>query len=78
MGDGVFLENTIPCMGIQEMQLMGEHLKECRECGWRGSAAELEDTSDAVTGKTHIFCPACGGVAIEDFESDKSNQAPDA
>jgi len=59
--------------GIEEMALMGEQQKECRECGWRGSASELDETSDASTGKTHIFCPSCGGVAIEDFRPDETD-----
>jgi hypothetical protein len=79
-GDGarVFFENTIAWMGIQEIQLMGEQQKECRECGWRGSAAELDETSDAATGKTHIFCPACGGVTIEDLKADDQAQASES
>jgi len=68
------LENTIPWMEIQEMGLMAEQQKECRECGWRGSAAELDETSDASTGKTHIFCPACGGTAVEDLKADEKEQ----
>lgn len=57
---------------------MGEQQKECRECGWRGSAAELDEASDASTGKTHIFCPACGGVAIEDLKPDEKEQASES
>ena len=50
---------------------MAEQQKECRECGWRGPAAELDETRNASAGKTHIFCPDCGGVAIEDFKPDE-------
>jgi predicted RNA-binding Zn-ribbon protein involved in translation (DUF1610 family) len=80
MGGGTrfFFKNKIPSVEILEMALMGEQQKECRECGWRGSAAELDETGDASTGKTHIFCPACGGVAIEDVkpgEKEKGAQA---
>ena len=57
---------------------MGERQKECRECGWRGSAAELDETSDASTGKTHVFCPACGGVAIEDLKHDEKDEASES
>jgi len=66
-----FFENSIPRMEIQEMVFMAEQQKECRECGWRGPAAELDETRNASTGKTHIFCPDCGGVAIEDFKPDE-------
>ena len=54
---------------------MGAQQKECLECGWRGSAAELDETIDASTGKAHIFCPACGGVAIEDLKPDEKEQS---
>jgi predicted RNA-binding Zn-ribbon protein involved in translation (DUF1610 family) len=73
-GARFFFENTIPCMEIEEIKIMGEQQKECLECGWRGSAAELDETSDASTGKTHIFCPACGGIAIEDLKPDEKEQ----
>jgi len=76
-GIGSFFENTV-VHGTQEMESMGEQQKECRECGWRGSAAELDETIDASTGKTHIFCPACGGAAIEDLKPDTKGQAPEA
>ena len=78
MASDSFFENAIPCLGIQEMELMGERQKECRECGWRGSAAELDETSDASTGKTHVFCPACGGVAIEDLKHDEKDEASES
>jgi DNA-directed RNA polymerase subunit RPC12/RpoP len=55
---------------------MGEHHKECQECGWRGSAAELDETNDASTGKTQIFCPACGGKDFGDLNPDEKGQAP--
>ncbi|MGD9044627.1 MAG: hypothetical protein PVG06_12985 [Desulfobacterales bacterium] len=50
---------------------MGEHQKECRECGWRGAAAELDETDQASSGKTQIFCPDCGGQNIEDLTPDE-------
>ena len=56
---------------------MGEHQKECRECGWRGPTAELDETNNASTGKTQIFCPDCGGVVIEDLNSDEKEEAPE-
>jgi hypothetical protein len=77
MESGRFLK-TPSCVGTQEMESMGEQQKECRECGWRGSAAELDETIDASTGKSHIFCPACGGAAIEDLKPDTKGQAPEA
>ena len=40
---------------------MGERQKECQECGWRGVADELDETSDDSSGETQIFCPNCGG-----------------
>jgi predicted RNA-binding Zn-ribbon protein involved in translation (DUF1610 family) len=57
---------------------MGEHQKECRECGWRGPAAELDETNNASTGKTQIFCPDCGGLDIKDLNPDEKEQAPES
>jgi predicted RNA-binding Zn-ribbon protein involved in translation (DUF1610 family) len=56
---------------------MSEHRKECQDCGWRGPAAELDETDDASIGKTQIFCPDCGGVVIEDLNSDEKEEAPE-
>lgn len=53
---------------------MGEHQKECLDCGLRGPAAELDETDDATTGKTQIFCPDCGGKEIEDLNPDEKEQ----
>ena len=57
---------------------MGEHQKECQECGWRGSAAELDETNDASTGKTQIFCPDCGGKDFEDLNPGEQEQTPES
>ena len=57
---------------------MGEHQKECLECGWRGPAAELDQTDQASIGKTQIFCPDCGGQDIEDLNPDYKEKAPDS
>jgi hypothetical protein len=57
---------------------MGEHQKECKECGWRGPAAELDETNDASTGKTHIFCPHCGGMDIEDLDPGETEPVPES
>ncbi|MEJ2282375.1 MAG: hypothetical protein P8X85_02140 [Desulfobacterales bacterium] len=40
---------------------MGDWEIECRDCGWRGAAAELAETADDSGGS----CPDCGG---SDFE----------
>ena len=53
---------------------MGEHHKECQECGWRGPDAELDETKDAATGKTQIFCPDCGGIDIKDLNPDENGE----
>ncbi len=53
---------------------MGERHKECQECGWQGSADELDETSDASTGKTQSFCPDCGGKDFEDLNPDENEQ----
>lgn len=57
---------------------MGEHQKECLECGWRGPAAELDETDQASIGKTQIFCPDCGGQDIEDLSSDEKKQTSES
>ncbi len=57
---------------------MREHQKECRDCGWRGMAAELDETNDASSGITHIFCPDCGGVDIKDLNPDVKEEAPES
>ena len=60
------MRSGIPRIGIYKVGPMGEDQKECRECGWRGLAAELDETSNPSTGEIQIFCPDCGG---EDFEN---------
>ena len=50
---------------------MSEHQKECQECGWRGPAAELDETNDDSGGQTQTFCPDCGGIDIRDQTPDK-------
>ena len=50
---------------------MGEHHKECQECGWRGPAAELDETKDEAGGQTQIFCPDCGGTDIQNLNPDE-------
>ena len=57
---------------------MMAHEKECQDCGWRGTAAELEETMDDSTGKTHIFCPDCGGTRIEDLNSEKTDETTES
>ena len=54
---------------------MSEQRKECQECGWRGTAAELDETGDPSSGQTHIFCPNCGGVKIRDLNADEEGAA---
>ena len=49
---------------------MGEHRKECQECGWRGLTAELDETNDD-SGGHKIFCPDCGGSDIQDLNPDE-------
>ena len=50
---------------------MGEYQKECQECGWRGPAAELDETDHDSSGETQIFCPDCGGSDIHDLNPDE-------
>jgi len=57
---------------------MSEHRKECQDCGWRGPTAELDKTDDASIGKTQIFCPDCGGMVIEDLNSDEKEEASES
>ncbi len=57
---------------------MGEHQKECQDCGWRGMPAELDESSDAASGTRHIFCPDCGGVDIKDLNPDVKEEAPES
>jgi predicted RNA-binding Zn-ribbon protein involved in translation (DUF1610 family) len=51
---------------------MGEYQKECQECGWRGKAAELDETNDDSSGQTQIFCPDCGGIDIQNLNPEES------
>ena len=51
---------------------MDDLQKECRECGWRGEAAELDETNIPATGETQIFCPDCGGKDFEDLNPDEN------
>ena len=53
-------------------ETMGEYPKECQECGWRGPAAELDETNDDSSGQTQIFCPDCGGSDIQDLNPAES------
>jgi len=53
---------------------MGEHQKECLDCGWRGPADELDETNDSSTGNNHIFCPDCGGKDIGDLNPDEKGE----
>ena len=57
---------------------MGEHQKECLECGWRGLAAELDETDQATIGETQIFCPDCGGQDFEDLNPDEKQQTSES
>jgi hypothetical protein len=52
-------------------EVLGEHQKECQECGWRGVTAELDETNDDPSGQTKIFCPDCGGINIQDLNPDE-------
>lgn len=61
-------------IGIYEVGPMDEHHKECQECGWQGSAADLDETNDASTGKTQLFCPNCGGKDFDDLNPDEKGQ----
>lgn len=54
---------------------MSENQKECQDCGWRGMAAELDETDDGSSSQTHIFCPDCGGVDIKDLNPDENKAA---
>ena len=67
----------IPLIGIYRVGPMGEHQKECQECGWRGRTADLDETNDPSTGETQIFCPNCGGKEFEDLNPDEKEQAPE-
>ena len=51
---------------------MGEHQKECQDCGWRGQADELDATGNDASGRTQIFCPDCGGADIQDLKPEQS------
>jgi hypothetical protein len=57
---------------------MSEHQKECRDCGWRGKAAELDESEGGSDGKKHIFCPDCGGVDIEDLNPDEKGETSES
>ena len=70
------IKSNIPCIGIYEVGPMGEHHKECQECGWRGPAAELDETNDVSSGKTQIFCPDCGGEDFDDLNPGEQEQTP--
>ena len=50
---------------------MSEDHKECQDCGWRGMAAELDETDDDPGGRMHVFCPDCGGMDIDDLNPDE-------
>ena len=47
---------------------MSDQRKECQECGWRGTAAEVDKNDDPSGDQTHIFCPDCGGANIKDLD----------
>ena len=72
------VKSNISCIGICGVGLMGKHHTECQECGWRGSAAELDETNDASSGKTQIFCPDCGGEDFDDLNPDEKGRAPES
>jgi hypothetical protein len=57
---------------------MNEQQKECHDCGWRGTAAELDEADDPSGDRTHIFCPDCGGVDIKDLNPDEKGQASES
>jgi len=57
-------------MGINKVGPMSEQRTECQECGWRGTAAELDETDVPSGGQTHIFCPDCGAANIKDLNPD--------
>jgi len=50
---------------------MGDWEIECRDCGWRGAAADLAETADDSGGS----CPDCGGSDFEkQADTDGSEQ----
>jgi hypothetical protein len=57
---------------------MSENHKECQDCGWRGRAAELDQTDDGSGSQAHIFCPDCGGMDIKDLNPDQKKAAPES
>jgi DNA-directed RNA polymerase subunit RPC12/RpoP len=73
-----FFKSDIPFIGICEVGPMGEHQKECQECGWRGLAAELDETNNASSGNTQIFCPDCGGKELKDLNPDEPEQTSES
>lgn len=69
MESGFFEKN--PVHRNRRGGVMSEHQKECQECGWRGAAAELDETNGGAGGQTQIFCPDCGGSDIQDLNPDE-------
>jgi predicted RNA-binding Zn-ribbon protein involved in translation (DUF1610 family) len=57
---------------------MGAQQKECLDCGWRGPVDDLDETNDASTGDTHIFCPDCGGIDIENLNPDEKAETSES
>ena len=57
---------------------MSENQKECQDCGWRGTAAELDQTADESGKQTHIFCPDCGGTDIKGLVPDEKEADPES
>ncbi len=57
---------------------MSEQQKECQDCGWRGAAAELDQSDDASSGQTHIFCPDCGGLNIKALNPDEKGETSES
>jgi len=51
---------------------MGEWEIECRDCGWRGTAAERAEVADDSGDSALAFCPNCGG---SDFEEQADTDA---
>jgi predicted RNA-binding Zn-ribbon protein involved in translation (DUF1610 family) len=45
--------------------------KECQECGWRGAASELDESTDEASGQTHKFCPECGSAEIKELNPER-------
>ena len=39
---------------------------ECLDCGWRGMAAEVDESADKTSGETVSSCPDCGGSEFKD------------